>query len=80
MAAKTYTFITEQIYRTRFDVEVDLDKYRKEERFKCYTDEEILIALSDELGCFDARNDWSLEENNVRTIYETESKETIYED
>lgn len=78
--SKSYTFIVEKIYRNCVEVEVDLDKYRKEERFQCYTDEEILIDLSDELGCFDARNDWSLEENNVRTIYETESKETIYED
>ena len=78
---KKYHIIAEQIFRVAVDATIDLDELRKEDRFKGMTDEEILLdyAIEDRSGVFDGHNDWSLEENNVRSIYD-ENGEEIYID
>lgn len=79
---KKFQFVAEQIYRCSVEVSVDLEELRKDEKYKYWTDEEILLEYSvqDRSGVFDGRNNWSLDESNVRTIYDKESGETIYED
>lgn len=78
---KKYNFKVEQIYRCSIDVNIDIDELRKEIKFKGMTDEEILLKYADEdrSGVFDGRNNWSLDESNVRSIY-GEDGEEIYID
>ena len=78
---KKYRYITEQVYRASVEVSVDLDELRKEEKYKDMEDIEILLdyALEDRSGAFDGRNDWSLDESNVRSIY-GEDGEEVYID
>lgn len=80
MAKKKYEFISEKVYRSRCEVEVDLDEIRaNNESFKDWEDEDILVNLSDDyLGVFNTKHDWLLEECNVRSIY-GDNGETIYE-
>lgn len=81
MAVKNFRIIAEQVFRCSVDVNVDLDELRKNEKYKYWTDEEILIdyAVQEENGVFDRHNNWSLEESNVRSIYD-ENGEEIYID
>ena len=81
MAVKNFRIIAEQVLRCSVDVNVDLDELRKNEKYKYWTDEEILIdyAVQEENGVFDRHNNWSLEESNVRSIYD-ENGEEIYID
>lgn len=81
MAVKNFRIIAEQVFRCSVDVNVDLDELRKNEKYKYWTDEEILIdyAVQEENGVFDTHNNWSLEESNVRSIYD-ENGEEIYID
>lgn len=77
MAVKNFRIIAEQVFRCSVDVNVDLDELRKNEKYKYWTDEEILIdyAVQDENGVFDRHNNWSLEESNVRSIYDENGEE-----
>ena len=81
MAFKRFRFIAEQVYRCSVEVNVDLDELRKNDKYKYWTDEEILLDYSaqKESGVFDRHNDWSLEESNVRSIY-GEDGEEVYID
>lgn len=81
MAVKNFRIIAEQVFRCSVDVNVDLDQLRKNEKYKYWTDEEILIdyAVQEENGVFDTPNNWSLEESNVRSIYDENGQE-IYID
>lgn len=81
MAVKNFRIIAEQVFRCSVDVNVDLDELRKNEKYKYWTDEEILIdyAVQEENGVFDIHNNWSLEESNVRSIYD-ENGEEVYID
>ena len=68
-------------FRCSVEVNVDLDELRKNDKYKYWTDEEILLDYSaqKESGVFDRHNDWSLEESNVRSIY-GEDGEEVYID
>lgn len=81
MAVKKFRYITEQVYRCSVEVSVDLDELRKEEKYKDMTDIEILLdyAIEDRSGAFDGRNNWSLDESNVRSIYD-ENGNDVYID
>lgn len=81
MAVKNFRFIAERVYRCSVEVNVDLDELRKEEKYKDMTDIEILLdySLEDRSGVFDGRNNWSLDESNVRSIY-GEDGEEVYID
>lgn len=80
MAVKNFRIIAEQVFHCSVDVNVDLDELRKNEKYKYWTDEEILIdyAVQDENGVFDRHNNWSLEESNVRSIYDENGRNFIY--
>ena len=81
MAVKKFNVIAKQIFRCSVEVNVDLDELRKNDKYKYWTDEEILLDYSaqNESGVFDRHNDWSLEESNVRSIY-GEDGEEVYID
>ncbi len=81
MAVKKFRFIAEQIFRCSVEVNVDLDELRKNDKYKHWTDEEILLdySVQEQSGVFDRHNDWSLEESNVRSIY-GEDGEEVYID
>lgn len=81
MAVKKIKFIAEQVYRCSVEVNVDLDELRKEEKYKDMSDIEILLdySLEDRSGVFDGHNNWSLDESNVRSIYD-ENGEEVYID
>lgn len=81
MAVKKFNFIAEQVYRCSVEVNVDLDELRKNDKYKYWTDEEILLdySVQERSGVFDRHNDWSLEESNVRSIY-GEDGEEVYID
>lgn len=80
MAVKNFRIIAEQVFLCSVDVNVDLDELRKNEKYKYWTDDEILIdyAVQEENGVFDRHNNWSLEESNVRSIYERTERKFIY--
>ena len=81
MAKKKYSFIAEEVYRTRYEVEIDLDEIRKErEEYKNSEDEDILLDIASEYGAFNSNNDWHLDEENIRTIHNETDNEIIYED
>lgn len=83
MAKKKYSFVVEKIYRTKVEGEFDLEEIRKNnERIAHWTDEEILMNMAELYGVYDESNgaEYDLEETNVRTIYDIDSKEVIYED
>lgn len=69
---KTYNFIAEQIYRCNVEIKIDLDEMRKEDKYKDWSDEDILLDYASQYrsGVFDGRNNWSLDESNVRSIYD----------
>ena len=46
MAVKKFRFIAEQIFRCSVEVNVDLDELRKNDKYKYWTDEEILLDYS----------------------------------
>lgn len=81
-----YRFIGERIFRTSVVLDVDLDELRKEERFADYDDTDILLEVAHERGgVFDThKSEWSMEEENIRTIYEQDKNgkdgDTIFED
>lgn len=81
MAVKNFRFIAERVYRCSVEVNVDLDELRKNDKYKYWTDEEILLdySVQDQSGVFDGRNNWSLDESNVRSIY-GEDGEEVYID
>lgn len=81
MAVKKFNVIAEQIFRCSVEVNVDLDELRKNDKYKYWTDEEILLdySVQDQSGVFDGRNNWSLDESNVRSIY-GEDGEEVYID
>lgn len=81
MAVKKYRVIAEQVSRCSAEINVDLDELRKNDKYKYWTDEEILLDYSaqNESGVFDRDNNWSLEESNVRSIY-GEDGEEVYID
>lgn len=81
MAVKKFSVITEQIFRCSVEINVDLDELRKNDKYKYWTDEEILFDCSaqKESGVFDRHNDWSLEESYVCGIYDEDGKEVFYE-
>lgn len=77
MAVKRFRFIAERVYRCSVEVNVDLDELRKNDKYKYWTDEEILLdySVQDQSGVFDGRNNWSLDESSVRSIYGEDGKE-----
>lgn len=81
MAVKKYRVIAEQVSRCSAEINVDLDELRKNDKYKYWTDEEILLdySVQEQSGVFDRHNDWSLEESNVRSIY-GEDGEEVYID
>lgn len=81
MAVKRFHFVAERVYRCSVEVNVDLDELRKNDKYKYWTDEEILLdySVQDQSGVFDGRNNWSLDESNVRSIY-GEDGEEVYID
>ena len=77
MAVKKYRVIAEQVFRCSAEVNVELDELRKNDKYKCWCDGEILAdyLVQDENGVFDRHNNWSLDESSVRSIYGEDGKE-----
>ena len=80
MAKKKYSFVLEKVCRANKTIEFDLDEFRKEHKeFENESDEDILIHVAETTGMF-AWNGFEEEEQNVRSIYDTESLEVVFED
>jgi hypothetical protein len=83
MAKKRYSFIVEKVYSTEVEGEFDLDAIRKNnERIAHWSDEEILIHMSEAYGTYDEMcgAKYELEAINVRSIYNVDDEEVVYED
>lgn len=79
MANKKYAFVAEKIYRTHYEVEIDLDEIRaKYDQYNGWEDEDILLDIAYDYGCFNSDNDWSVDECNVRTIYDVDNGDIVY--